>query len=58
MRDSCTVAFVDGDVAAIIDSEAGFFQSEAIDSSAAASSKERSIGFEDFATLHRQPYTS
>src|SRR6266478_4530445 len=53
VRDSRSVVFVHGNIAAIIDSEAGLFQSEAIDSSAAASSKERSIGFEDFAALHR-----
>ncbi len=58
MWDNRSVVFVHGNVAAIIDSEAGLFQSEPIDSSAAASSKERGIGFEDFAALHREAYTT
>src|SRR5258708_5360072 len=58
MWDSRAVVFVDGDITVIIDGEARLFHREAINSSAAASSKERGIGFEDFAALHVQAHTT
>src|ERR1700674_2109905 len=58
MRNSRTVVFVHGDITAIIDSQAGFFESEAIDSGATAGSEECRIGFESFAALHRHAHAT
>jgi hypothetical protein len=58
MGDSRTVVFIDGDIAAIIDGQTGFFKSEAIDGSATAGGKESRIGIESLAALHRQPHTT
>jgi len=46
MRDSRAVVFIDGDIATIVDGQACFFESEAIDCGAAARGKEGGIGFE------------
>src|ERR1700674_3904104 len=58
MRNSRAVVFVHGDITAIIDGQAGFFESEAIDSGAAAGGEECRIGFEGFAALHRQAHAT
>src|SRR5260370_16400709 len=55
---SGVVVFDNGDIVAIIDGQAGFFESEAIDSGTAARGEEGSIGLQGFAALHRQAYTT
>src|SRR6266446_357440 len=52
MRKHGSIVFVHGNVAAIVNGEAGFFESEAIDGSAAPGGKKRGVGFEDFTALH------
>src|ERR1700676_742207 len=58
MRHSSSIVLINRDIAAIIDGQTRFFESEAADSSAAAGRKEGSIGFENIAALHRQTHTS
>src|SRR5260370_36910545 len=55
---SGVVVFDNGDIVAIIDGQAGFFESEAIDSGAAARGEEGGIGLQGFAALHRQADTT
>ncbi len=58
MRDRRAVVFVDGNITALIDGQAGFFESQAIDGRAAARGEEGGIGFKDFAALHGQAHTT
>src|SRR6266403_430334 len=57
VRNRGAVVFVDGDVAAIVDAETGFFESKAINSGAAPGSEERGIGFQDFTALHGEAHS-
>src|SRR5439155_13259083 len=52
--DGGTIIFIDGQIAAVIDGEAGLFESEAIDGGAAACCKKRSVRFQNLAGLHCQ----
>ena len=52
------IVFVNGNVAAIVDGEAGFFESKTIHSGAAACRKERGVGLERLAALHRKAHAS
>jgi len=45
------------DVAAIVEREAGFFESKAVDSGAAAG-EERGVGFEDFTAFHCESHAT
>ena len=58
MRDRRAVVFVDGNITAVIDGQAGFFEGQAIDGRAAARGEEGGIGFKDFAALHGQAHTT
>src|SRR6476661_9754270 len=52
--DGGTIIFIDADIAAVVDSESGPFESEAIDGGAAACGKKCSVRFQNLAGLHRQ----
>ena len=53
---SGAIVVVDGNVAAVVNGEPGFFKSKAVDGSATACGKERGIGFERLAALHREAH--
>ena len=57
MRNRGAVVFVHGDVAAIVNEEARFFESKAIDGGAPPGGEERGVRFEDFAALHREAHS-
>ncbi len=58
VRNHGAIVLVHGDVAAIVDRETGFFESEAIDSGAAAGGEERGVGFEDFTAFHCESHAT
>src|SRR6266850_3152093 len=57
VRNRGAVVFIHGDVATIVNGEAGFFESKAIDGGAPPGGEERGIGCEDFAALHREAHS-
>src|SRR5437762_262790 len=58
MRNRRAIVFVDRDIAAIIDGQAGFLESQTIDGGAAAGGEQGGIGLERFAAFHGQTHAA